>query len=556
MSEELPPFALGGSMALVSSFSTLFVFMYIGHIIREYVACTRKFMLPASLIGGLLALLFVQLCTLNDTVYAVVESDFIDGWSSMPGFLINIIFATLFMGKTVPSAREIWETAAPQIAYGWVIAWGNWFVACLLTPILFMPVWDTNPLFGSLGPVGTQGGHGTAAGVTASYTSLGFPEGGDLGITAATIGILFGVIVGTILCNIANYFGWSRMSYLARRKEDKDTEAYAGIGSNNSGNAEVTKADPSHVNPEAIEDKRHGEGAHVGVASSSDNGSSDTRNETPIEHGEELRSWRDRALIPTEKRIPGAYLTVSGDAIETLALHVSYLGVVLMLAYWTKRMLIAFETLNDWLTEYSFFSGFPLFPMCLLWGLVLQVIFDKYLEDSPLDRGMMERISGFALDVLVLTAVATTNLQVVADNIGPLMIVLFVILAFQLVCFFFLAPLMLPDFWVERALPEFGTSTATTSIGLMLLRIVDPQYETPAAKAFAAKQLITEPFLGGGVWTSLALPLIASVGNWVVFGISGGVMVFFMCLWFFVLRFRKEGPMFRRAFDPTLDVIH
>ncbi|GBG27489.1 Hypothetical Protein FCC1311_037112 [Hondaea fermentalgiana] len=261
-------------------------------------------------------------------------------------------------------------------------------------------------------------------------------------------------------------------------------------------------------------------------------------------HGFEVRPWTEKAIIPMAKRVPGAYLTVSNDAVETLALHMAYIGVVLFLSYWTKRILIALETLDDWLVEYAFFSGFPLFPMCLLWGLVVQILLDKYCTDSPLDRGMMERISGFSLDVLVLTAVATTNLAVVADNIGPLMIVLFAILGWQLICFFFLAPLMLPDFWVERALPEFGTSTATTSIGLMLLRIVDPEYETPAAEAFAAKQLVTEPFLGGGVWTSLALPLIASVGNWAVVGVSAGVMAFFFGVWFLFLRKNKEGPMF------------
>ncbi|GBG16154.1 Hypothetical Protein FCC1311_116292, partial [Hondaea fermentalgiana] len=141
-------FALGGSMARVSSFSLLFVFMYIGHVVREHLACTRKLMLPASLIGGLLALFFVQMCTLDDDATTVIESDFISGWGNMPGFLINIVFATLFMGKTVPNARDIWDTAAPQIAYGWVIAWGNWFWACLLTGILFIPAFGTHPLFG------------------------------------------------------------------------------------------------------------------------------------------------------------------------------------------------------------------------------------------------------------------------------------------------------------------------------------------------------------------------------------------------------------------------
>ena len=42
--------------------------------------------------------------------------------------------------------------------------------------------------------------------------------------------------------------------------------------------------------------------------------------------------------------------------------------------------------------------------------------------------------------------------------------------------------------------------------------MVDPDYETEAAEAFAAKQLLHEPFMGGGLWTSAAIPLIAIYG--------------------------------------------
>jgi ESS family glutamate:Na+ symporter len=60
-----------------------------------------------------------------------------------------------------------------------------------------------------------------------------------------------------------------------------------------------------------------------------------------------------------------------------------------------------------------------------------------------------------------------------------------------------------------------------TATGLLLLRVVDPDYKTEAADAFACKQLVHEPFMGGGLWTASAIPLIAIVG---------AVPVFFICL--------------------------
>ena len=43
-----------------------------------------------------------------------------------------------------------------------------------------------------------------------------------------------------------------------------------------------------------------------------------------------------------------------------------------------------------------------------------------------------------------------------------------------------------------------------TATGLMLLRTVDPENKTPAAMSFGYKQLLHEPFMGGGLWAALA----------------------------------------------------
>mmetsp|Transcript_9292 Transcript_9292/g.15114 ORF Transcript_9292/g.15114 Transcript_9292/m.15114 type:complete len:520 (+) Transcript_9292:150-1709(+) len=512
---SLPPFAqTKTSMIIVSSFSTICFFMYLGHFLREWISCTRRIMLPAALIGGALALLVIQLCSLNTDVEQVVANDFIAGWGELPGFLINIIFATLFMGSRIPSVGELWKWAGPQLAYGQVLAWGNWVFACLFCSILFMPAFDTHELFGSLAPVGLEGGHGTAAGLKDTYETLGFADGYDLAVTSATIGILAGVIFGTVLCNIGNKFGWTYSSYKLSLDDDPE---------------ESVREHDGDVKVEGISPE-------LGMG--------------------EPQPWRLKAVIPENKRVPGSYLSISNDAIDTLALHVGFVGLAVMLAYWTKRGLMALETTSAWLTEYKFFNGFPLFPICMLWGLVIQICIDRFCTISPLDRGTMERIGGVALDFLVLAAIATTKLDVVADSLGPLILLLVLVIAWQLACFFFLAPMMLPDFWFERAIAEAGKSLGTTSIGLMLLRIVDPNLETPAMKAFSCKQMFNEPFMGGGLWTSLALPLIASVGNFAVMGIGCGFILFWMVFWFFVFRPQKVGKMIQYKFDPKTNIQH
>jgi ESS family glutamate:Na+ symporter len=63
---------------------------------------------------------------------------------------------------------------------------------------------------------------------------------------------------------------------------------------------------------------------------------------------------------------------------------------------------------------------------------------------------------------------------------------------------------------------------------LLLLRVVDPDYESPAADAFACKQLVHEPFMGGGLWTGAAVPLIAVIGAGKVFAIAACVMTIWL----------------------------
>ena len=53
-----------------------------------------------------------------------------------------------------------------------------------------------------------------------------------------------------------------------------------------------------------------------------------------------------------------------------------------------------------------------------------------------------------------------------------------------------------------------------TATGLLLLRVVDPNCKTKAASAFASKLLLHEPFMGGGLWTGMAIPMLVIYGGW------------------------------------------
>jgi len=505
---EPGPFAMDNiGMRLVSSFGFCGLLLYIGHEIRENLACTRRIMIPASLVAGGLGLLFVQLCQLNDSVKATVEQDWIAGWRQAPEFLNNIVFTTLFMGQSsLPSFKQAWRLAGPQLAYGQIVGWGNWVFGAAMTLALFTPVFGEHAMFSSLVPTSMDGGHGTSAGIAPAYEAFGFDSGRELAFTLSTFGVIFGCVVGTIVVNVGDRCGFSYKSYVMKSQDD----AEKGI---------TPKTDPCEDGEENGPEKDY------------------------------FPTWKDKAVIPVQNRKSGSQLTVANDAVDTMALHLAFVALALLLAYFTKRLLLVLEGTNQWLVDNRLFSAFPLFPICMLWGLFIQVIVNKFFRVSPLDRGTMERIGGACLDFLVLTAIATTNLSAVAESIGPLVILLVFSLVWQLVAFFFIAPLMLPNFWFERAIAELGKGFGTTSIGLLLLRMADPNNSTPALKCFSLKQGFYEPFMTGIILT-VFLPL-SVISNFIILGISTAAVLFWIGVWYFDFRKSKQGPQFARVYDPT-----
>jgi ESS family glutamate:Na+ symporter len=67
---------------------------------------------------------------------------------------------------------------------------------------------------------------------------------------------------------------------------------------------------------------------------------------------------------------------------------------------------------------------------------------------------------------------------------------------------------------------------------LLLLRVVDPDYKTAAADAFACKQLAHEPIMGGGLWTALAVPFVFNYGPLTVFAIASAAVLIWLAVLF------------------------
>ena len=451
----------------------LSLLLLIGQVIRTKVRWTQKLLLPASVIGGLLGLIIIQLLQRYAPGSETFVSDATAGWSKLPSFLINIVFATLFLGVAIPPLKKVWRIAGPQLAFGQIVAWGQYAVGIGVTLFVLMRFFDIPPMFGAIIPIGFEGGHGTAAGLAPVFADKGWAEGADLALGSATVGVVAGVIVGMALVNWA-----ARRRYCKGAAEQRDSREVTGDG-----------------------------------------------------------------IVPVAERTEAGKLTFRSESVETLAMHLAVVAVAMLIGYILKNGLTGLEGL--WLTDpkNAILGSFPLFPLAMVGGVILQKLFDRFDRRQVLDRRLMRRLQGLSLDYLVVAALATLKIEAIITNIIPFLVLMLVGIAWNVWCVMFLARRMLPDYWFERSIAEFGQSTGVTATGILLLRVADPKFETKAPDAFGYKQLLHEPFMGGGLWTSTVVPLlyIFRANPWPIWFVTLGAIG----VWLFV-RF----VVFRKAWAP------
>jgi ESS family glutamate:Na+ symporter len=440
------------------SFIVLSVALLLGNLLRMKIRLLRKLYLPSCVVGGLLALVVIQLVAAAEGHWDSKGIDrlLLDSttpWSKLPSFLINIVFACLFLGVKIPGAKTLWKRSGPQLAYGQIVAWGQYFVAIGVWLIALKWIYPELPgMFAAILPVGFEGGHGTAAGLAGVFDKYDWAAGKDFALTSATFGIFSAIAVGMTLVNWAERKGYTKQ---------------AG-------------------NPDESE------------------------------------------IIPVGKRPEAGKLTVNSDVIETLSLHIAVVGLACLLGWLMKQGLIAFGNMIPIIERNELFDAFPLFPLCMLGGLIVQLLDDKFNTHKLIDLGMVRRIQNCALDFLVVAAIATIQVKVIMSGLVPLVILVVVGIVWNVFCVMWLARRLLPDAWFERAIAEMGQSMGVTATGLLLLRVVDPEYKTNAADAFACKQLLHEPIMGGGFWTAMAIPLIVTLGLPIVFAITTAAIIFWL----------------------------
>lgn len=183
---EFTPWTFFVDMGLIS------FLMLIGKIARVKIKLIQKLFIPPSLIAGVLGLAFGP----NGLGWLPFSGNL----GTYSAILIALVFGALPLSSPKASFKEVSRRVGPIWAYaqlGMLLQWG---IVGLLGIYGLKLIWPSlNDAFGVMFPTGFYGGHGTAAAMGSAFEGLGWDEARSLGMTTATVGIIFAIVGGLFM---------------------------------------------------------------------------------------------------------------------------------------------------------------------------------------------------------------------------------------------------------------------------------------------------------------------------------------------------------------------
>lgn len=203
-----------------------------------------------------------------------------------------------------------------------------------------------------------------------------------------------------------------------------------------------------------------------------------------------------RALLtglaaPGYPREPAGHLTLHPGSTDTLAFQAALVGLVYGI---TTLAIVALGRLVPadvarMLWGFFFFFGLGI-------ALAVKTLMARLGILHLVDPGMQRRITGWSVDYLMVATVAAIQLHIVWDYILPIGIIGVANGIFTTVLVVVMGR-RLANFRLERTVAIYGVVTGTVSCGLLLLRIADPDFRTPAAVELGVMNIFSLPIVGG-----------------------------------------------------------
>ncbi len=180
------------------------------------------------------------------------------------------------------------------------------------------------------------------------------------------------------------------------------------------------------------------------------------------------------------------------SSVDKFTIQISFVAVAYAIAL---GIMLFFKTLTD-VTGVGLFNSVA-WGFNFIWGVVAATLVKTIMnflkkknivKKQYINNYQMDRTSGFAFDLMIIAGVSAIDIHVVSKYALPLIIIC---LAGAIVTFIYVDLICrkcFKSFESEAFLLNFGTLTGTASNGMILLREIDPNFNTPASDIYILSQ--------------------------------------------------------------------
>lgn len=168
--------------------------------------------------------------------------------------------------------------------------------------------------------------------------------------------------------------------------------------------------------------------------------------------------------------------------------------------------------------------------MMFFWGMFAAMGFRKFLSaikaDHMLDNATSRRITGLCVDFMIASVFMSIEVAAIKAYIVPMVIIVLLGVFVTFCCILWFGR-RLPELGFERTLVTFGTCTGTVATGLLLLRIVDPDFKTTVATE-AGMYNVVAFFVG--IPLTFGIPLAYEMGGLALLAFIGTAIAMPICI--------------------------
>ena len=181
------------------------------------------------------------------------------------------------------------------------------------------------------------------------------------------------------------------------------------------------------------------------------------------------------------------------ESVDKLSIQIAFVGLCYGLAF---LIMFFFAKLSDW-TGVKLFNSVA-WGFNFIWGVItanlVKVVIKllrkgKLMHRKYINNYQMDRISGFAFDLMIIAGVAAIDIETVGNYIWFIIALAAVGTVATIFYVRIMTKLCFKDYQHEAFLVNFGTLTGTASNGMIFLREIDPNYQTPMSSIFIVSQL-------------------------------------------------------------------